>query len=580
MIPKTEEALREALQDLEIRSVVQETVRSMLVDVELACSLEKELAAEQEKIYTQKRILAADLALQEARLVQEQQQEEKQCLADDLVKELWALSKELGKLKRWKKENEGTIQERDELLAKLLQAEEKIEALRSQPSAQPQVIHQASSSRPDSRETAKNELVASSLPKEPAEALAGQTSSSPFEAPPTDSGESQKISKLQGRVSDGAGAASTEETLTRVSASDEVHTKLADKEAVVALDEEGEEEPLLETFEEPILLNIFAYLEALEIVNLAQVNIALYSRVDSLFGIGDQSKTPVPKEIHVDPAPPRQATIVQLPPPPEEQKKLPPPPAGTASIGGGSLISLFQTSRPHLSNASTPPKIKASSSRDKTSSGASKQQPLSAAMANSMAEKLTDKEINAIISMTEKLNQRNKEVDALTKENMELQGKLDGTGAVKEFLVNKVREIEQTLAKSKDVEIKTAQQISSDQEVIAFLDSRVQELEHSEGTLRAEKKSISDKLIQVQVQNDKKITVLSDMLQYERERLAENEREWKATRKVLVKEVKSCRAQILALQAENEGLKEQNDLLKKAVLAAGAMNGTSSALRD
>jgi chromosome segregation ATPase len=198
-----------------------------------------------------------------------------------------------------------------------------------------------------------------------------------------------------------------------------------------------------------------------------------------------------------------------------------------------------------------------------------------------MAEKLTDKEINAIISMTEKLNQRNKEVEQLTQHNLNLHGQLDGTQAVKEFLVSKVRTMEQTLTKSTDVERKTTQQIASDQEVIAFLDSRVRELENQERLWVAEKKSLSDQLIHVQVQTEQKITVLSDMLQYERERGAENERDWKTTRKVLVKEVKSCRTQIWTLQAETMGLQEQNDRLKRAVLASGAaVHNGGSPMRD
>jgi chromosome segregation ATPase len=147
-------------------------------------------------------------------------------------------------------------------------------------------------------------------------------------------------------------------------------------------------------------------------------------------------------------------------------------------------------------------------------------------------------------------------------------------------LADKVREIEQALQKSKDLQTKTTQQIASDQEVIAFLDSRVQELELAERTLTAEKKSISDQLISEQIRNEKKITVLSDMLQYERERAAENERDWKATRKVLIKEVKSCRGHIMALQAEREGLQEQNERLKRAVMSSGAMNGLSPLIDD
>ena len=44
------------------------------------------------------------------------------------------------------------------------------------------------------------------------------------------------------------------------------------------------------------------------------------------------------------------------------------------------------------------------------------------------------------------------------------------------------------------------------------------------------------------------------------------EKEWKATKKVLIKEVKQCRAQIISLEAERDGLREQNGKLRDALL--------------
>jgi len=202
-------------------------------------------------------------------------------------------------------------------------------------------------------------------------------------------------------------------------------------------------------------------------------------------------------------------------------------------------------------------------------------QPLSAAMTDSMVSKLNDKELSAIFSLTEKLHQREKAVTALTAEKEELAGKLDGMEGLKDFLIEKVRNVEQSLRKSREDEMKVAQQISSDQEVIAFLDGRVQELERDIKSLSDEKKTISETLNRIKIQNDKKIEVLGDMLQFERERVSENEREWKATKKLLVKEIKSCRAQLLALQAERDGFREQNERLKKAVLLTNPSNGGS-----
>ena len=109
-----------------------------------------------------------------------------------------------------------------------------------------------------------------------------------------------------------------------------------------------------------------------------------------------------------------------------------------------------------------------------------------------------------------------------------------------------------------------------------FLDGRVNELERNLRKLSTDFKATQDELNRTKNQNSKKITVLGDMLQFEREQSTENDREWKATKKLLVKEVKNCRSQITALQAERDGYREQNARLRKAVLSNGVSNGSPS----
>jgi chromosome segregation ATPase len=194
-----------------------------------------------------------------------------------------------------------------------------------------------------------------------------------------------------------------------------------------------------------------------------------------------------------------------------------------------------------------------------------------------MASKLSDAELAAIISMTDKLSKLEKEVHNLRNDKEVLAAKLEGTEAVKQFLIGKVRDVEVKLNRSREDEIKVTQQIASDQEVIAFLDSRVQELEQQTLNLTKEHSAAQAELDALKVSTSKKITMLSDMLKYEREKVREDEGEWKATKKVLVKEVKSCRAQILTLQAERDGLKGQNEMLKRAINSSG---GTSNSNRS
>lgn len=191
---------------------------------------------------------------------------------------------------------------------------------------------------------------------------------------------------------------------------------------------------------------------------------------------------------------------------------------------------------------------------------------LNAAMASSMASKLTAAELAVIISMQTKLRHKDGELNQLRAEKDDVAAKLLGVESVKEFLITKVRDAEKMRKDGQDELAKIARQVASDQEVIAFLDGRVQELERTLKIAEDGKAEADGKLSQLRNQGSQKVRVLSDMLQFEKEQLAESEREWKTQKKVLVKEVKSCRAQIVALQAERDGFYEQNGKLKEALL--------------
>jgi hypothetical protein len=66
------------------------------------------------------------------------------------------------------------------------------------------------------------------------------------------------------------------------------------------------------------------------------------------------------------------------------------------------------------------------------------------------------------------------------------------------------------------------------------------------------------------------------MLRFEREQMSANEREWKTAKKVLVKEVKNCRARIVALEAEGDGYRQQNTQLKSGLMGLTHSSGGMS----
>ena len=47
--------------------------------------------------------------------------------------------------------------------------------------------------------------------------------------------------------------------------------------------------PTLDTLNGKVLAEIFEFLDAVEILNTAQINITMYSRVDALFGLSGQA---------------------------------------------------------------------------------------------------------------------------------------------------------------------------------------------------------------------------------------------------------------------------------------------------
>jgi len=644
-----EAALLQTVTDLQIRSEIQDCLAEIVTDVEIAVQLDTQLTVHSTVTELRLRLQQQERALEEARAVQKERCHTQSDLADALVQELWALSQEMGALQLVKEEHEKLVVDYNEVSARLFQTEEDLHE------AQHQVATAATRQRSGSRQyntaapAAEENTIATATATGPSSSV-DPTPSVQVKTEPTptivnldapvpkteesaDTTEQDAVSKdEEAPVATATAAAASAaaiandnetspvatETPTNNGQAKETAEPATEPAAVVLLDEDDEESdhPSFEKLDTKIIMNIFGFLDALDILNTAQVSISMYSRVDSLFGLGggggggggdDSStiattETPTtaastaepfrsttaitssnsnsnPKPVAVAttsaikssynqgassrPASVSTATATNPSSPPFTSSTA----SATMSRGAAGLFSLLQPRISKPSYVASPTRggggsVKRSNSQDGP-------QPMNAAMANSMAAKLTDGELNAIILMTERLKQKENLAEKLVKQNAELAAKLDGTEAVKQFLIGKVRDMEIVQAAAEDNETKVAQQIGSDQEVIAFLDGRVQELEGDIGRLVAEKEKAITDLQAIKVLTDKKAAVMGDMLQFERERLSENEREWKATKKLLVKEVKSCRAQILSLQAERDGYREQNEVLRKAVLSPG-----------
>ncbi|GAX09911.1 hypothetical protein FisN_11Lh104 [Fistulifera solaris] len=605
-----EETLLRALEDVKIRSTVEKCLQEMVMDVEIAEKLEEQLAHAQELKYLKEKVVEQEWALEESKVLIQERYHLQRYVADNLVRELLALSRQMGELKLIKQKHEDFLIQYDEVVAKLIQMEEELveakrknesrrndrseESLveetvsRQSPTHEEQEKPKAERSKERTKEESKDtectkvtlEATIVQLP-EPSVPVARAAS---VEVPAPLTIETDVPPNIQQPV-----LVKSEDTLLSTET-------LAKPHSVVALEEDIQEDvPTLENLETKILMQIFAYLDALDILNTAQVNISMYSRVDTLFGLGNGSggndsidnSTIATVETTATTS---QATQVasgmsskvnnletQTGPssPPSSSspshhflRRSESSPLTTASAAEG-IRGLFSS----MLQPSRGGKFAPSPPRTPLRSNSDAQQPMNAALASSMASKLSDAELNAIIVMTERLRQKESLVERLMQEKSELAATLESTEGVKQFLIAKVRDMEGTLAAIGDNESKISQQIASDQEVIAFLDGRVQELEREAKIHKKNEEEMRDQMATIKQHAEQKAVVMGDMLQFEREKWTENEREWRATKKLLVKEVKNCRKQMMVLQAERDGYREQNEVLRKAVLSSQSTSG-------
>jgi hypothetical protein len=610
-VDQAQSALAETLEDLQTRAEIEECVSDMIADVELSVHLEERLEHRQTVRRLRRQLQEQLAALEETNALRQRSVKDQAVLADRLVAELWCLSKQLGELQEIKLQHEDLMLQYDEVVARLMQAEDALQEVREgrttrdgnneeeEEEEKPQKVQKtqfevSKTEKDDASESEKE----TSVKKEEKQQ---QSEQAELDAKPAavdeivPKAETTDVAELP---SEAKAEASEEPSVTKDHLAEEQSTAADSPEPAVVALEGDNDAPCLTTFDTEILMNIFAFLDALDILNTAQVNVSMYNRVDALFGLGgggheeedaeppdaDSSTMATTKTTKPAPAPAAApasttvaataetptATVVELP---EKSGPTQMPAVSTTSStdsGARGLFSQFLPPRRQGSAPSSPGRNLHKRTGSSASDGGF--QPMNAAMANSMASKLSDAELNAIILMTERLKQKENVAAKLTKENEDLVAKLDGVESVKQFLIAKVRDMETSLSSSVENEVKVAQQIASDQEVIAFLDGRVQELERQVAQLTREKAASESELQKVRQQADEKATVMGDMLQFEREKLRDSEREWKATKKLLVREVKSCRAQIVALQAERDGYREQNETLRKAVHATSNGN--------
>jgi hypothetical protein len=620
-----EHLLSQAAVDLTIRSEVETTLRSVLHDVEHAYTLEQALRNHNALQHYHDKLGAFKVRYEEREALWEEERREKERLGLLLTEEIVKLSAHELREEKLKRDMQMKIQQLEIEMEDLLKQQKQSKAVRLESDA-------------------INSTNATSY-----EVEAPTPTHANVAAPKT---ESKRIVEAQAHASD---AVPPEEPTEQVEVV-KMETSISSAPTIAEL---------LINMKEPALMAIFAYLSPVEIMNLAQINRAMYSKVNAMFGqtseisaeeanntttaetatttfstaittavtapsnasaaaspasggninseefaaevinnlkaLGFQEEKVIAclrvskgnpnlaAEYLINGIPPGIAvsagrgaaqthksspTLVAMAGPTGHKRQssgtsvATTGTAGTTGSGGGgnpfSQMTSWFGAAETSSSASTAPSSAASVASTSTDTGEIKLNP---AMASSMASKLTPAELSIILRMRERLQKCEADAIKYRQEKEGVTANLKSVEAVKEFLVTKVRDTE-NMVKEKDEEIKRVKSKAlTDQEVITFLDEKVKRLEKEVHDLKSKEHATRKEAHDMVSKNEKKVVVLTDMLRFERQQIAANEKEWKAAKKVLIKEVKNCRARIVSLEAEYQGCLQQNSQLKQGLLS-------------
>jgi len=602
-----ENLLLQAAAELNTRSEVESTLTSILQDVEHAHTLENSLHTHNELNNCKEQLNALKVRYEDREAAWESDRREKERLGMLFMEEIVKLSAREVKGEKSRREMELRLMQLENEKKSWLEARKSSSGSSSD--------NTQVSLQPSARQSEKIEVVADeedNVVQQPEIPDQQQTTT-------VESSTDKKIqnSTKETIISDTSEEAKVTEEREGDGTPRAANSTIKDGDNTTK-DEQQKDEQLFVPHEldEETLMVIFAYLDPLDVMSFAQTNKALLKKVNIMFGMvdneGDNSNADQQTQVQQQQAgkpsegdeqveaaaaqpavttksetiTPSSLTNLTQKTSPKTSPKLGGMTGpthkrqgsstsiatqGTTGSAGTAIPSLvsswFGTGATATTDSSSVASTAPTTTAESTTADSGSEIKLNAAMANSMASKLTPAELSIILRMREKLQKCETDANKWRLEKEDAMANLASVEAVKEFLVARVRDTERVVQTQKEEMRAIEKKNLEDQEVIVFLDERVKELEKSVNDMKSKESDTKQEAQDVVKKNEKKARVLSDMLRFEREQIAANEKEWKSAKKVLIKEVKSCRARIVALEAEVDGTSKQNKQLKNGLLS-------------
>lgn len=150
-------------------------------------------------------------------------------------------------------------------------------------------------------------------------------------------------------------------------------------------------------------------------------------------------------------------------------------------------------------------------------------------------------------------------------EKEDVTARLYSAESVRDFLMEKLKDLEDTLASNMTMTSKKDEQAAVDREIIGFLDAKTQEYEVALKEYAHQNNGLRMEIAQLQEDHTSKTTIIQDMVELLTDEKKELESQVRSQRKILVREVKVLRAQNQQLITEKDHYFTQLKQLKHAL---------------
>ncbi|KAG6615365.1 uncharacterized protein IUM83_15257 [Phytophthora cinnamomi] len=277
-----------------------------------------------------------------------------------------------------------------------------------------------------------------------------------------------------------------------------------------------QEENVFSQLPDKIMLKLFSFLDEDSMVAMSVTDRVLVRRVNVMFGVTTPS------------------TLANGVPPGTSKQRLP-----------------------------SPPTRKQAKSRGLSFIGSSEKDKLS--KVDAIVKSLKPDQIKLFHDMSTRVKTLEAHLAQVQTEKEDVAARLYSAENVRDFLMEKLKDLEDTLANSMTTAAKKDEQAGLDREIIGFLDAKTQEYETALQEYAHQNNGLRMEIAQLHEEHASKTRIIQDMVELLTEEKKDLEAQVRSQRKILVREVKVLRSQNQQLSNEKDHYFTQLKQLKHAL---------------